>query len=206
MSEITKAAWKRGVYANVNFGGGHHNHSFTHEEQSKGAMNRKVKAEHRNSELISQGKYELLSKKALRAILLEEAHYACEICHNSEWLEKPIWLEVHHKDGNNKNDKRKNLLVVCINCHSVVDKRYRRNTLSTTYRPRKNILLEEVNYTCEICHNSEWLGESIWLEVHHKDDDNKNSKRDNLLVVCLNCHSVIDEKYRFRGRSSKNRE
>jgi len=30
-------------------------------------------------------------------------------------------LQVHHNDGNNKNNKIKNLLILCPNCHSMTD-------------------------------------------------------------------------------------
>ena len=63
------------------------------------------------------------------------------------------------------------------------------------------MLLEEANYTCESCGLDKWLGEKMWLEVHHIDDDNSNNKRENLMIVCPNCHSVLDKNYRFRGRS-----
>jgi len=65
---------------------------------------------------------------------------------------------------------------------------------------RRKLLLEESNYTCQSCKNKEWLGEKIWLEIHHIDDDNSNNKKDNLMVVCLNCHAVLDSNYRNRGR------
>ena len=65
---------------------------------------------------------------------------------------------------------------------------------------RRKLLLEEANYTCQSCHNSEWLGQKIWLEIHHLNDDNSDNRKENLMVVCLNCHSVLDEKYRNRGR------
>jgi predicted HNH restriction endonuclease len=68
---------------------------------------------------------------------------------------------------------------------------------------RRKVLLEEAKNSCEVCKNNEWLGKQIWLEIHHIDDDNKNNKRENLLIVCPNCHSAIDKNYRFRGRTNK---
>jgi len=38
----------------------------------------------------------------------------CQIC---GWSEPDI-LEVHHKDGNSRNNDHRNLLVVCPNCHA----------------------------------------------------------------------------------------
>lgn len=74
---------------------------------------------------VKENKYELLSRPARRKFLLEETNNSCEICKNNKWLDKPIWLEIHHKDGNNKNNRRENLLVVCLNCHAILDNNYR---------------------------------------------------------------------------------
>lgn len=44
--------------------------------------------------------------------------YKCEQCGISEWNNKPISLELHHKDGNNTNNELSNLCFLCPNCHS----------------------------------------------------------------------------------------
>lgn len=62
-------------------------------------------------------------KKFIRKYLLEQANYKCELCH---WGEKNpysglIPLEIHHKDGNYKNNTLENLQVLCPNCHSLTN-------------------------------------------------------------------------------------
>lgn len=42
----------------------------------------------------------------------------CEICHITEWCNNPIVLQVHHIDGNPKNNDPSNLQILCPNCHS----------------------------------------------------------------------------------------
>jgi hypothetical protein len=42
----------------------------------------------------------------------------CECCGISEWLDKPISLELHHKDGDRTNHHIENLALLCPNCHS----------------------------------------------------------------------------------------
>lgn len=41
----------------------------------------------------------------------------CEICGLSTWMDKPIPLELHHKDFNHYNNKIENLQILCSNCH-----------------------------------------------------------------------------------------
>ena len=41
----------------------------------------------------------------------------CECCGLSEWMEKPIPLELHHKDFNHHNNNLDNLQILCSNCH-----------------------------------------------------------------------------------------
>lgn len=44
-------------------------------------------------------------------------------------------------------------------------------------------------YKCEICGLSEWMGELIPLELHHKDNNHFNNELDNLQILCPNCHA-----------------
>lgn len=41
----------------------------------------------------------------------------CEICQLSEWMGKPIPLELHHIDFNHYNNDISNLQILCSNCH-----------------------------------------------------------------------------------------
>ena len=44
----------------------------------------------------------------------------CELCGASEWMDKPIVLELHHKDFNHYNSNLDNLQILCSNCHMQV--------------------------------------------------------------------------------------
>lgn len=55
--------------------------------------------------------------QAVDALVALRGH-KCESCGLSEWLEKPISLEVHHKDGDHLNNTLENLEILCPNCHS----------------------------------------------------------------------------------------
>lgn len=65
----------------------------------------------------------------------------------------------------------------------------------------KKVLIKERGHKCESCGLSEWLNEQIPLELEHCDGDNRNNSKDNLLLLCPNCHAKT--KY-YRGRNKNN--
>ena len=54
-----------------------------------------------------------------------------------------------------------------------------------------------IQYRCNRCGISTWLGERIALELHHKDGNIYNVSLENLELLCPNCHSQTDT-YRRR--------
>lgn len=59
-------------------------------------------------------------------------------------------------------------------------------------RTIREILLKERPYKCERCGISTWLNEEIILQVHHIDGNSSHNTRDNLMLLCPNCHSQTD--------------
>ena len=45
----------------------------------------------------------------------------CESCGLTEWMGKPINLQLHHINGDNTDNRIENLQILCPNCHSYTD-------------------------------------------------------------------------------------
>ena len=65
----------------------------------------------------------------------------------------------------------------------------------------KSRLISEIGHICTRCKNEEWLGEKITLELEHIDGNNRNNSRDNLTLLCPNCHSQT-KTWRNRKRNA----
>lgn len=78
---------------------------------------------------ILDGKHPTYQTYKLKKRLLKEGikENKCECCGLTTWNEKPIFMELHHKDGNRFNHKLENLIFLCPNCHSQTE----------TYRAKK---------------------------------------------------------------------
>lgn len=74
-------------------------------------------------QIITEGKYPHYQSYKLKKRLFNEGikEPICEICKISQWLNRPISLELHHIDGNRHNHTLDNLKLLCPNCHSQTD-------------------------------------------------------------------------------------
>lgn len=66
----------------------------------------------------------------------------------------------------------------------------------------KIILIQERGHQCEQCKNTEWNGIPITLELEHMDGDHWNNNRENLKLLCPNCHSQT-KTWRRRNKRQK---
>ena len=68
-------------------------------------------------------KSEDIQSNKVRIKLLNEGlkEHKCECCGLTVWLDKPIPLELHHKDGNRNNNTIENYELLCPNCHAFTD-------------------------------------------------------------------------------------
>lgn len=70
---------------------------------------------------------DLIKPAGIKRRLLKERGCSCESCGLHTWMERPITLELEHIDGNNRNNSKENLKLLCPNCHA----------LTPTWRRRK---------------------------------------------------------------------
>lgn len=89
--------------------------------------------------------FEIMNRQLLKQRLIKE-EYKQPVCEQCGWdyTKHPWWenvenkencpLELHHKDGNGKNNDLENIQLLCPNCHS----------LTKTYRSRKRDQSNEI--------------------------------------------------------------
>jgi len=65
----------------------------------------------------------------------------------------------------------------------------------------KKFLIDLRGYKCESCHNSEWLGQKIPLELEHVDGHSDNNDFLNLRLLCPNCHALTPT---YKGKNKGN--
>ena len=72
-------------------------------------------------------------------------------------------------------------------------------------RWRRLKILKDQDGCCNKCGIKKWNGELITFELEHKDGNNQNNSRENLELLCPNCHSQT-KTWRGRNKSDKARE
>jgi hypothetical protein len=68
----------------------------------------------------------------------------------------------------------------------------------------KSWLLDERKWECEECGISKWNKKDLPLEIDHIDGVRTNNMRDNLKILCPNCHSQTNT-WRGRGINTSNK-
>ena len=72
---------------------------------------------------------------------------------------------------------------------------------SLSARSKRSLLLEEANYACSVCGFSERRKDGTCiLQIDHISGERNNNTRENLRVVCPNCHALTSEKFMHIGQ------
>jgi DNA-directed RNA polymerase subunit RPC12/RpoP len=61
---------------------------------------------------------EAKSDRTRKNLIIKERGSRCEVCGITEWMGKPINVELDHIDGDVDNNAGENLRLICPNCHS----------------------------------------------------------------------------------------
>lgn len=67
---------------------------------------------------------------------------------------------------------------------------HRRNFEDIKDAYKKFKLIEESGHHCWECKMTEWMGSAIPLTLDHIDGNSDNGKRENLRILCPNCHAL----------------
>ena len=71
--------------------------------------------------LVENSSYANISRLKIRLVNEGRMEYKCQCCGISEWLDKPISLQLDHINGINNDHRITNLRFLCPNCHSQTD-------------------------------------------------------------------------------------
>jgi 5-methylcytosine-specific restriction endonuclease McrA len=81
-----------------------------------------------------------LKKRLLKAGFLANR---CAQCGLTDWLGKPLSLELHHINGEGQDNRLENLALLCPNCHSQTDSWGGRNSRRRLHRQNTEKLADE---------------------------------------------------------------
>lgn len=139
------------------------------------------------------------NRENYKRILVSGRKDECECCGLKEWQGKELKLQVHHIDGNRKNNDLSNLQLLCPNCHSQTDTWCAKN--------RKKILKEQ--HFCKSCgkeigdETKHELCRACWRKVEQMNSSKPSKKQ--LLQDCkdLKSYSKVSKKYNVSDKTIK---
>lgn len=132
----------------------------------------------------NQKRIDMLVKDGLK-------QYICEDCKiGNIWNNAPLVLQLHHIDGNHKNNDIKNIKILCPNCHSQ----------TTNFRSKKNI---DDSIWIQLLSESKTIGEAI--SKSKKYPSGALYKRLEALIVKFNLSHIAKYDYISNKRNSKNK-
>lgn len=101
----------------------------------------------------------------------------CERCGLSEWMGKPIPLELHHKNGNHYDNNLENLEILCSNCHMQAH---------NCSNPQKKSELN-TELAAKLLSKEKTLNEPKRQKVKR----NKYKNKEHIERYCINCGKVL---------------
>lgn len=96
------------------------------------------------------------SSSTLKRLTNGYREYKCECCGISEWNNKPLTLQIHHINGDNKDNRLENIQILCPNCHTQTDN-YARSNSTKSFKISRRI--EEIMNNSEKSFKHPSIGE-----------------------------------------------
>lgn len=109
--DAIKAKNSRGLILAHKNGLKNNSFSFSDDDRVKSTINR--------INNLKKQPFEVWGYKLTRTVVLDEQEGVCAICNNgTTWNNLPLVFELDHIDGDNGNNSRENVRMICPNCHS----------------------------------------------------------------------------------------
>ncbi len=111
----------------------------------------------------------------------------------------------HIKGLYKHSEETKRKLKIISMKRSEKDFQYKLNNISfenLTKKMRRKILFIERGEKCECCGIEHWLEQKLSFEIDHIDGNYRNNNKENLRILCRNCHSLTPT---WRGGNIKHR-
>ncbi len=142
----------------------------------------------------------------------QEKEYICDVCNAK--FETCSQLGGHRsghtrrKEAVSINKFKQNARGKCLACNKQFETSHKlaghRRLMHASFesfktdKRRKNYLLVERSLKCEICNLSEWMGKVIPIELDHIDGNSENNIKENLRLICPNCHAQTET---YKGKN-----
>ena len=157
---------------------------------NQGERYRQVKKSQPLSEILIEHST-FINTSNLRQRLLKEGikEYKCECCGQSEWIGKPIALELHHINGIKDDLRIENLQILCPNCHAFTDNYRGKNQAKSTRKETSDVnpckfgetLTDNADGNAEPSLNN---NVEKGVETRHKEPKSKKPKEPKYCAYC----------------------
>lgn len=153
------------------------------------------------------GKKIIIDKETATKIV-KDCNSIADFCRKVGWVPRGDNYKIFHKYEKEYNLDTSHFTGIRSNLNNVLNcskektvAEYIQSTSVSSSKLLKKILKEGIRERkCECCGGTEWNGNPIPLELHHKDGNTSNNDLSNLELLCLNCHYFTDN---YKGKKNK---